>query len=280
MKNAELWKQILHNGYKFIEGADPETDETAPSVNELLRLPIIVDARPIDISMMSPPMSGDHLCRPFDRFWCEGNAFHANFGVKFWWGAEVCFVGDDHDGLMSVRGFVMFSGQSPAFAGLAVIPTGEGYKVVNDSRPEYYVKDGIGRWNFTHIVVSGVCDTLNLLSCSNVQTEIRENDPKQVRIATKRHGTSSTGYRYHVLVVKRPGARPDQPGEEIGTMPRHVCRGHFQHYGPAVIHGHPDGQDRGLLFKKLAGRFFVPPHARGDKKNGVVEKDYEVRATA
>ena len=40
--------------------------------------------------------------------------------------------------------------------------------------------------------------------------------------------------------------------------------------------GCPDGRDRGLLFGKYAGRYLIPPCAKGDKKNGVVEKDYKI----
>lgn len=53
-------------------------------------------------------------------------------------------------------------------------------------------------------------------------------------------------------------------------MPRHVCRGHFAEYGPEF--------SKGLLFGKYAGRFFIPPHLKGDKKNGIVEKDYAIPA--
>ena len=53
-------------------------------------------------------------------------------------------------------------------------------------------------------------------------------------------------------------------------MPRHVCRGHFAEYGPQF--------GKGLLFGRYAGRFFIPPHLRGDEKNGIVEKDYAVAA--
>jgi hypothetical protein len=118
--------------------------------------------------------------------------------------------------------------------------------------------------------VSTVLEDLTLLGCKNVSLSPRDNDPKQVRIATKRHGPSNTGYRYHVLTVRPPGAKSDSPGIDIGTMPRHVCRGHYQEYGPEF--------GKGLLFGRLSGRFFIPPYYKGKKENGIVEKDYEIAA--
>ena len=55
-------------------------------------------------------------------------------------------------------------------------------------------------------------------------------------------------------------------------MPRHVCRGHFAEYGPQF--------GKGLLFGKHAGRFFVPPHLKGKKEYGVVEKDDSLRGSS
>jgi hypothetical protein len=117
--------------------------------------------------------------------------------------------------------------------------------------------------------MASMLDVLIMLGCKNVCIEPRDNDPKQVRRAVKRHGNNASGYRYHVLVVRPPGAGTNTKGEEIGTMPRHVCRGHFAEYGPEF--------NKGLLFGKYAGRFYVPPHLKGKKENGTVEKDYELR---
>jgi hypothetical protein len=52
-------------------------------------------------------------------------------------------------------------------------------------------------------------------------------------------------------------------GEAVGGTPVHLVRGHFARYGPQY--------GRGLLFGKHAGRFFVPAHARGERRAGLVE---------
>lgn len=118
-------------------------------------------------------------------------------------------------------------------------------------------------------ITASVLDTLMVLSCKNVAlSPRRQTDTAAVREATRRNGGHPAGYRYHVLVVRPPGARSDAPPQDIGNMPRHICRGHFSEYGPEF--------GKGLLFGKYAGRFYVPPHIKGDAKNGIVEKDYAV----
>ena len=52
---------------------------------------------------------------------------------------------------------------------------------------------------------------------------------------------------------------------EKDVMPFHLCRGHFATY-----------TEQAPLFGKLVGRFWVPPHTRGNKKNGEVIKDYAI----
>ena len=121
-------------------------------------------------------------------------------------------------------------------------------------------------------IIHDALDTLLLLGCKNVGLEPRDNDPKEVRRAIKRHGGNADKYRYHVLVVRPPGAKSGTKGEEIGIMPRHVCRGHFSEYGPEF--------GKGLLFGKYAGRFYIPPHMKGKKENGEVAKDYQIGGAA
>jgi hypothetical protein len=53
-------------------------------------------------------------------------------------------------------------------------------------------------------------------------------------------------------------------------MPLHTCRGHYKCYGPEW--------GTKPLFGKYVGRFFWHAHARGNEKNGVVDKDYAVDA--
>ena len=92
--------------------------------------------------------------------------------------------------------------------------------------------------------------------------------PDDVRRAIKRFGSSPDNYRYHTLTVRPPGASTDHPGEEVGSMPWHKRRGNYARDGPKY--------GKGLLFGQHEGKFYRPATAVGDKKNGVVEKDYAV----
>lgn len=117
-----------------------------------------------------------------------------------------------------------------------------------------------------------VCDILQLLSCKNVSLQSIENDVHSVYSANRKYGKRSDNYRYHILVVRPPGAHKDSPAQEIGVMPRHMCRGHFAEYGPEF--------GKGLLFGRLSGRFYVPPHLKGNPDNGIIEKDYQIGPSA
>lgn len=109
---------------------------------------------------------------------------------------------------------------------------------------------------------------LSLLSCKNVGLKETPLDEDTNRRAIKRTKHDETYFRYHTLVVRPPGAKKDSIPIDIEVMPLHKCRGHFAEYGPEF--------NKGLLFGKYAGRFYVPPCMKGSKKNGVVEKDYQI----
>lgn len=83
----------------------------------------------------------------------------------------------------------------------------------------------------------------------------------------------SVAEKYYTLVFSAPGAsiKKDQATGEYrsGVLPFHFCRGHFRH----VEENKPLFGRRGCY-----GTFWIPSHARGDRKNGIVTKDYEVLA--
>ena len=129
----------------------------------------------------------------------------------------------------------------------------------------------------TLVLLDALVSNLVLMSCKNVGLSKLPTSlsKREINHANRKNGKEGD-YRYHVLVVRPAGTKPGDPREqEIGTMPRHVCRGHFAEYGPEFKHS--DGTPKGLLFGKYAGRFFLPPCVKGKKENGIVEKDYEVR---
>lgn len=111
-------------------------------------------------------------------------------------------------------------------------------------------------------------DTMQLLGCKNVSLLKIENQPTGIPKQLARATNKPRQFSYHVLRVKPANAPRDSVGVDIGSMPRHVCRGHFAEYGPEF--------GKGLLFGKYAGRFYIPPHLKGKEENGIVEKDYVV----
>jgi hypothetical protein len=120
----------------------------------------------------------------------------------------------------------------------------------------------MSRWDMASLVWLG---TLNFLNCRNVQLV----EPSRPRAVARR--VARTGVRVHELTVTPLGrsTRREDGREPVPTaMPLHSVRGHFANYGV-------DG--RGLLFGKLAGRYWIPQHARGRAEHGVVDQRFTVQ---
>jgi hypothetical protein len=120
----------------------------------------------------------------------------------------------------------------------------------------------------THVTSIVFLQTLNFLNCSNI--DLAPAEPRGDRAARRRLARAAGDLRWHELVVRPVGKRSTSSKRAIplDEMPLHTVRGHFHRYGPDY--------NRGLLFGKLAGRFYIPPHARGNPDRGVVEKDYRL----
>jgi len=278
MKNAQLWKRILN------EGVDVEGDQSAKTklVNSICTATIIVCP-----SFMKN--EGDFkkrhieeypkLAIPFEKFWLERH-MGDHLGNALLQGIHVAVTREEKWDTLTCCEIMSPMGQRPRVVvawqfrlskdGSMFTQSPDG-----DSKIAIYpmfARESLGEDKANREIVTATfdfCDMLSLLSCKNISLSDRKLGlgPREERQAHKR-GVDGD-YRYHVLVVRPAGAKSDSPGVEIDTMPRHVCRGHFAEYGPEF--------GKGLLFGRLAGRFYIPPHMKGDKKNGEVAKDYEVR---
>jgi hypothetical protein len=72
---------------------------------------------------------------------------------------------------------------------------------------------------------------------------------------------------YHVIEVKSTFGSSSTTAQGLWSNRVHLCRGHMREYtAEAPLFGNP----------KLVGRFWCPPHARGNKRQGIVIKDYEL----
>jgi hypothetical protein len=264
MKGTVLWKRLLNEGIIQNSG-DPRL--SAELLNAVIVAPIIVDSRP-----MHEPIRWDscsHLPIPFSKFWVEGPGLGNDR-----WGAHVltrdlvdkkkkadchCVMSSDEHGPARLGHFefVLHSDGNPI--GSPTIRIGRAATNFHGEDRVKMLVNGIGGM---------VMDTLMILGCKNVGLRENEFEAKDAQRAAKRHGGVPGGYRYHTLVVRPPGAKSDADAQDIGLMPRHVCRGHFAEYGPQF--------NKGLLFGKYAGRYYIPPHLKGDVKNGITEKDYQI----
>ncbi len=105
--------------------------------------------------------------------------------------------------------------------------------------------------------------TLDLCNCVNVHVA----EPTRSVPRAQRRRIARTGVRFSEIHIRPQSVsyRGKGPGVPFADMPFHGVRGHFSEYG---VNG------KGLLFGKLAGRFWIPPHVRGSKTEGEVLQEY------
>jgi predicted DNA-binding protein len=110
---------------------------------------------------------------------------------------------------------------------------------------------------------------LRLINCKNIEAEIIE-PPTKLNKSRQRKGKKPF-LSYKVLTINAPGqGRAGSVPIGTGTTPRvHLCRGHFKTY-----------TDDKPLLGKHTGTYWWQPLVRGDKKKGVVMKDYKIRIEA
>lgn len=108
-----------------------------------------------------------------------------------------------------------------------------------------------------------------ILNCKNVYLD-KVDPPEALNRKRVKKGKLPL-FRYHVLKVT-PGiinktTNHTATDKAFDSQPVHLCRGHFKHYAEdKPLFGIPGNH----------GRFWFQPHARGNKQNGIVAKDYEL----
>lgn len=117
-------------------------------------------------------------------------------------------------------------------------------------------------WDTTQLVLLGA---LNFLACRNVALV----EPGRPRAERRR--IARTGVTVKVINVFPPGPTRRSGGKRAEPLgvPLTSVRGHFAHYGPQ--------HNRGLLFGRLAGRFWIPQHAKGAPELGETKASYRLR---
>ena len=103
---------------------------------------------------------------------------------------------------------------------------------------------------------------LSFLSCKNVLLE-KVVPHKKIQRKRAKKGKSPL-FSYHVLKLKNVSYKSGKNGEAgLWSNRVHLCRGHVREYTA-----------ENPLFGKIVGKFWIPPHARGNRDLGVVQKDY------
>jgi hypothetical protein len=118
-------------------------------------------------------------------------------------------------------------------------------------------------WDMAHLVLLGA---LNFMNCRNVELVEPQRPRAQARALAR------TGVRVSEINVFPIGRSTRGRAAATHGVPLTSVRGHFARYGPAY--------DRGLLFGKYEGRFWIPQHARGDRDHGEIRQTFELHPEA
>ena len=107
-----------------------------------------------------------------------------------------------------------------------------------------------------------LCETLNMCNCVNVSVAY----PDRPMPRPQRRRLDRLGVRFSEIHIKPASKSYKGKGQSLADMETalHGVRGHYATYGG----------ERGLLFGKYAGRFWIPPHIRGSRDNGEVVQSY------
>jgi hypothetical protein len=109
---------------------------------------------------------------------------------------------------------------------------------------------------------------LLLLNCKNI-APIIISPSRKINSCRRRKGKQEL-FTYKTLQIKLPGTKQDRgESQPTGDHNRiHFCRGHFKEYT----------EDQ-PLFGKITGLWWWQPHVRGQNRDGIVLKDYQIKTT-
>jgi hypothetical protein len=273
-RGANLWTLILNGGLRGDKGSP-----RGEVYHRIIKAPIILDCNPMEPQEAFDTDEFCCLAVPFSTFWIESTPCRG-----FQRGTLVDAVRTKDGWKLSMIVAYSPPGEMPGIIQRdSIIYLDQNGDPKLDGLFESKLSESMARrceqdQEFRHYIASGlraniyaVLQVLTLLSAHNVSLEKRAIEPKQARRAAKRHGGQPWDYKFHVLTVRPAGSKLGTPGVEIGapgSAPLHLRRGHFHEYGPQY--------GKGLLFGRIAGRFYIPPTACGDAKNGIIDHDLKV----
>lgn len=99
---------------------------------------------------------------------------------------------------------------------------------------------------------------LNIISCKNIKTV---KHTRNIKVKARKQGAL---VEYYTLQIKNFSSKGEsESGKWHNRI--HLVRGHMKEYTADKP-----------LFGRITGRFWCPPHVRGQNKGGIIFKDYEV----
>ena len=133
------------------------------------------------------------------------------------------------------------------------------FVMVNDIKKKYGEVGYSLTWGF----VWGLLRFTNFLSCKNI---IYEKITPPAKLQKKRKGKNKLPLlSYYILKLKLTSSKKQYEHKNLWSNRVHLCRGHVKTY-----------TEEKPLFGNYVGNIWCPPHARGNKKIGVINKDYEM----
>lgn len=111
---------------------------------------------------------------------------------------------------------------------------------------------------------------LMLLNCKNISTE-DNSPPDKLNKKRKKNGKTEL-FTYKTLVLTLPSNRNNKNNSDISTAIKHkihLCRGHFKLY-----------TEDAPLFGRYKGLYWWDAHLRGDKRQGLLTKDYMIETAS
>jgi hypothetical protein len=153
-------------------------------------------------------------------------------------------------------------------AAAATLPDNESGRRRHPDAADFEEEVGV-RARLFHTFLCTVLLTTCFMHCKNVAVRDAPAPPDRLaRAYRKRHGRPLTTYKVLEIAPMRQVLRREGQADATGLRRAvHLCRGHFAHY----THERP-------LFGKVAGTFWRPMHLRGSPSEGLVLKDYTIRA--
>jgi hypothetical protein len=272
--------------------ARPEIPTAIPVIVADNVVEYFMEASPKDVWVIDEDFP--NLAPPFDAFWIEGNdhnrvnvggvvTIHPKLGFERF--GFLCLSRRNTGGwLFTADLFIQVRGR--AVGPLGTMPL----SIHADGSPRTFDagnRDGesmiqVGVYNADRLppqLAESITDmiitlfkplalALSLMHCKNVRvSHIQQPAPLNKKWLQK-HGRPLVRYRVLDIgpmksVLKNEG-RADQVGLKQAL---HICRGHFATY-----------TEERPLFGKVSGTFWKPQHVRGSAQQGVVFKDYNVKA--